>query len=123
MRGRELSTLVVILSSRLSVCLSSREFTFRSSNLNIICFTATSLSILMEKSLSIVFLYLESHARYRRSRKFEKPFFGPTSFKFHFRRLMKGLKICQHIILKTMCRLLSYCLSSYTHLSFILGLV
>ena len=40
MRGRELSTLVVILF----VTLSSREFTLRSSNLNIVCSAATSLS-------------------------------------------------------------------------------
>ena len=45
MRGRELSTLVVSLS----VCLSSREFTLRSSNLNTACSAATSLSPLMEK--------------------------------------------------------------------------
>ena len=45
MRGRELSTLVVILS----VTLSSREVTFRSSNMNIVCSTATSLSSLIGK--------------------------------------------------------------------------
>ena len=97
---------VLRFSFCLSVCLSSREFTFRPSNVNITCSTATSLSPLMEKSLSIVFLYLESHTRYRKSRKLEKPFFGPTSLKLHFRRSVKGLKICQHKSLKCMCRLL-----------------
>ena len=54
-----------------------------------------------KKSISIVILYLESHARYRKSRKLEKPFFGRTSLKFYFRRSIKGLKICQYIIFKT----------------------
>ena len=45
MRGRELSTLVVILS----VTLSSREVTFRSSNMNVVCSAATSLSPLIGK--------------------------------------------------------------------------
>ena len=78
-----------------------REFTFRPSNLNITCSTTTSYSPLMERSFSIVLLYLESHTRYRKSRKLEKPFLGPTSFKLHFRRSVKGLKIFQHIIFKT----------------------
>ena len=56
MCGREVSTLVVILS----VCLSSREFTFRSSNLNIVCSTATSFSPLMEKvSFYCTFVFRE----------------------------------------------------------------
>ena len=103
MRGRELSTLVVILSVylSLSVCLSSREFTFRSSNLNIACSTATSLSPLMEKVYFYRNFVSGEPRRYRKSRKLEKPFFGRTSLKFHFRRSIKGLKICQHIIFKT----------------------
>ena len=52
--------------------------------------------------LSSVLLYLESHARYRKSRKLEKPFFGlQVSNCQYFRRLMEGLKIFQHIIFKT----------------------
>ena len=38
---------------------------------------------------------------YGKSRKLEKPFFGPTSLKLHFRRSVKGLKIYQHIMFKT----------------------
>ena len=45
MRSQELSILVVILS----VSLSSQEVTFRSSNMNIVCSTATSLSKLPGK--------------------------------------------------------------------------
>ena len=68
MRSQELSIMVVILS----VSLPSREVTL-SSNVNIACSTATSLSPLLGKVFSIVLLYLESHTRYRKSRKLEEP--------------------------------------------------
>ena len=67
---------------------------------NIACSTAISLSPLIKRLLSIVLLYIESHTRYGKSRKLKKPFFGPTCLNLHFRRSVKGLKICQHIIIK-----------------------
>ena len=92
MHGWELSTLVVILS------------VFHIGN-SLSAWTSCALQPLVflhwwEKLFSIVLLYLESHTRYRKSRKLEKPFFGPKSLKMHFRRLAKCLKICQHIVFK-----------------------
>ena len=59
-----------------------------------------------EKLSSIVLLYLESDTRYRKSRKLEETFFL-WSFTLHFRRLIKGLKICHKTIFKKICRFLS----------------
>ena len=59
----------------LSVILLLWKFTFRSSNMNIVFSTVTSLSPLMGKLFSIILLYLESHTRFRKLRKLEKQFF------------------------------------------------
>ena len=59
--------------------------------MNIICSSTTSLSSLIEKVIFYCTLYLESHARYRKSRKLEKPFLDLSVSNFHFRRLIKGL--------------------------------
>ena len=45
-------------------------------------------------------MYLDSHARCRKSRKLEKPFLDLNVLNFYFRRLIKSLKTYQHIILK-----------------------
>ena len=74
-------TLVLLFC--LSVCFSSWEVTFRSSNGNIACSTATSLSPLMGKFFSIVLLYLESHARYIKSQESQKTVFVPKSLTLH----------------------------------------
>ena len=84
-----------------SVCLSSREFTFRSLNLNIACSTATSLTPLMEKVSSYCIFVSREPCKVQEVKKVRKAIFGHMSLKFHFRRSIKGLKIFQHIIFKT----------------------
>ena len=101
----------------LSVCLSSREFTFRSSNVNIACSTATSLSPLMEKvSFYCTFVYRESRKVYK-VKKVRKTVLG-------LRVLNSTLEDLEDLSVKCMCRLLfSHCLSSYSSSNFILALV
>ena len=84
MRGWELSTWVVIL------------FVIMGSHFQVIMWTSYALQLLVflhwwKKLFSIVLLYLESHARYRKSRKLEKSFLDLSVSNFHFRRLIKGL--------------------------------
>ena len=54
-----------------SVCHHGNSL-LRSSNVNITCSAATSLSPLMGKLFPILLLYQESHARYIKSRKLEE---------------------------------------------------
>ena len=55
-------------------------------------------------------MYLDSHARYRKSRKLEKPFFGPKCIKFSLYKIDKKLEdLSAHNLFK-MCRFLSFLL-------------
>ena len=74
----------------LSVSLSSWEVTFRSSNMNIVCFTATSLSPLIGEAFLFVIVPKEPH-KVQKVKKVRKKFFSPINLTLHFRRLMKGL--------------------------------
>ena len=84
-----------------SVCLSSREINFRSPNLNIMCSTATSLSQLMGKVTFYRTFVSRDPRKVWKVKKVRKTVFGPTSLTLHFRRSVKDLKTCQHIIFKT----------------------
>ena len=83
---------VLRLSFCRSVCLSSREFTFRPSNLKIACSIANSLSPLMEK----VYFYCTFVSREPRTvykvRKVEKTMFWAYESQIPLSKIDKGLE-------------------------------
>ena len=94
MHGRELSTLVVILSVIMGIYFKVIKLEHR------VLYSHYSFSI-DGKSLFLSYFCIqrstqdiESQESYKKSR------FPTKSFILHFRRLIKGLKICQHIIFK-----------------------
>ena len=95
----------------LSVCLSSREFIFRPSNLNIACSIANSLSPLMEK----VYFYCTFVSREPRTvykvKKVGKTIFWAYESQIPLSKISKGLEdFSTHNVLKRMCRLRSFLL-------------
>ena len=107
MRGRELSTLVVILF----VILSSQEFTLRSSNLNIACSAATSLSSQMEKVIFYRTFVSREPSKVQKVKKVKKMQVSHENFYIVCQKIDKGLEDFHKTSLKIiMCRFPSFLL-------------
>ena len=75
-----------------SVCLSSREFTFRSSNLNIACSTATSLTPMMEKVSSYRIFVSREPRKVQEVKKVRKAIFWAYESQIPLQKIDKGLE-------------------------------